>query len=163
MFLSNLNIKSLFGMTSKPKGLSIFAWVWCLLIAQLPTLSIFAKIVSLPLVWLFGGSPTSWLFPHGEFIYLIISLTLLLTLIMYLMGYKIAQITLLLFAASIFITQNNELSEIMLFGVTPAAFLTLEQYAPRLQQRNVILRILTLLGMLPIWVICLVLHAFFQA
>jgi hypothetical protein len=144
--------------TTKPQGLSLFAWIWCLIIAALPLTSLGFKLLLFPYFWLFGASWQNYLSPTNELFYQLISLLLLIVLFAYQSGYKIAQFIFLLFVSSIFLT-NKELTEIMLFGTMPALFLVVEQYQPNLQTKSTVSRIFRLLATFPVYVVCLFIYS----
>ena len=144
--------------TTKPKGLSLFAWVWCFLIAALPLSSLGFKLLLFPFFWLFGANWQNYLSPTNEVFYQVISFILLIMLFAYQSGYKIAQFIFLLFVSCIFLT-NKELTEIMLFGTMPALFLVIEQYQPSLQTKSTISRMFIFLATLPVYVICYFIYA----
>jgi hypothetical protein len=144
--------------TTKPQGLSLFAWVLCLIIAALPLSSLGFKLLLFPFFWLFGASWQNYLSPANELFYQAISFVLLIVLFAYQSGYKFAQFIFLLFLSFMFFT-NKELTEIMLFGTMPALFLVIEQYQPSLQTKSTVSRIFILLATFPAYVICFYIYS----
>ena len=128
-----MNIKVIFEKNSKPSTAAFVLCVFCLMISMLSFMTVFARILSLPFMFIFGGhfEILSYLFPKGEIAIQLIAITVSLCLALFINGYKTALPILLLYASCYFVPQNalSELGNAMLtLGTIAAIFLLAEQH-----------------------------------
>ena len=128
-----MDIKSVFKKNSKPSTLALVLCILCLMISTLSFMTIFAKILLLPFMFIFNGpfDTLSYLFPKDEIAIQLIVITVSLFLALFINGYKTALPILLLYAGCYFVPQNNlsELSNAMFtLGTLAAIFLVAEQH-----------------------------------
>ena len=128
-----MDMKSFFEKNRKPSTPALVVCAFCLMISMLTFMTVLARILSLPFMFIFGGhfEVLSYLFPKGEIAIQLIAITVSLCLALFVNGYKTALPILLLYVGCYFVPQNNlsELSNAMLtLGTLAAIFLLAEQH-----------------------------------